>query len=182
MKPGNSYPKSSFIRIFFALFPDQITRKQLSAQADKFEPLCGGRKTKPQHIHLTLLFIGDVDSARIEALKQAATSIRIPKFTVLFDTICYWKHNRIVSLQAAHIPIELLALVNALQLALAGNGFTFDTRDYKPHITLFRKTSHAIQHHSIEPIPWIADEWCLVQSKPLNHHVEYVVLDRWPLQ
>lgn len=177
---GNS--KTQFIRIFFALFPDPQTREQLSALADTLEPLYGGRKTKPQHIHLTLLFIGDVDIARLEALKQAAASISASKFSVSFDTLYYWKHNRIVSLQTANTPSELLALVTALKRTLTENGFAIDNRDYKPHITLIRKASHTARNHSIAPIPWTAGEWLLVQSKPANHHVEYVVLDRWSLQ
>lgn len=170
------------LRVFFALFPDPLTQKQLSLQADKLEPVCGGRKIKPQRLHLTLLFLGEVAVTRIEALKQTMATISASKFEIRFDTVRYWKHNKIISLQAADAPAELFALVNLLKIALTHRGFAFDNRDYKPHITLLRKSAHPVQTHRIQPISLIAAEWFLVQSKAINNHVDYAVLGHWPLK
>lgn len=170
------------IRVFLALFPDPPMQRQLSLQANQLEPVCGGRKIRPQHLHLTLLFIGNIAVTRIETLKQAMATINAKPFEIAFDTVCYWKHNQIVSLQAANVPAELMALVSTLKIALTDNGFTFDNRDYQPHITLIRNAAHAIQNHHIQPIPLVAAKWLLVQSKPVRNHVDYVPLGRWPLR
>ena len=59
------------VRVFFAIWPDNAAQKQLAALAKQLqaESLCGGRKIKPENIHLTLVFVGEVDS------RQAGSAI-----------------------------------------------------------------------------------------------------------
>jgi 2'-5' RNA ligase len=175
-------PGAKPIRVFFAVSPTQSVQKQLAHQAKLLEPLCGGRKIKMPHLHLTLVFLGDVCVQRIETLRQIMKKISVKKFTLVLDQISYWKHNQIVYLHAKQFPAELFALVDAIQATLLEAGFRFDHRQYKPHITLFRKAIHPVNTDLINPIHWPVNQWHLLQSKPVPTGVDYVPLGHWRLK
>lgn len=175
-------PRAKPIRVFFAVSPTQSVQKQLAHQAKLLEPLCGGRKIKMPHLHLTLVFLGDVCVQRIETLRQIMKKISVKKFTLVLDQISYWKHNQIVYLHAKQFPAELFALVDAIQATLLEAGFRFDRRQYKPHITLFRKAIHSVNTDLINPIHWPVNQWHLLQSKPVPAGVDYVPLGHWRLK
>lgn len=66
----NNGTNTEFIRVFFAIFPNKLVQKQLAHQAEILESTYGGRKVRTQNFHLTLLFLGDISTHRIEALQQ----------------------------------------------------------------------------------------------------------------
>jgi len=175
-------PGKKLIRVFFAVSPTQSVQKQLAHQANLLESLCGGRKIKMPHLHLTLVFLGDVCVQRIEILRQIMKKLSVKKFALVLDQISYWKHNQIVYLHAKQFPAELFILVNVLQVTLSEAGFTFDHRLYKPHITLFRKAIHPVNTDLINPIHWPINQWHLLQSKPVPAGVDYVPLGHWCLK
>lgn len=175
-------PGKKPIRVFFAVSPTQSVQKQLAHQARLLEPLCGGRRIKMPHLHLTLVFLGDVCIQRIEPLRQIMKKLSTKKFALVLDQISYWKHNQIVYLHAKQFPVELFALVDALQTTLAEAGFTFDRRVYKPHITLFRKAIHPVNTDLVKPIHWPVNQWFLLQSRPTPAGVDYVPLGHWRLK
>lgn len=181
MESQNGKLEANYARVFFALFPNLATQKQLALRADKLTVQCGGRKIKMQHIHLTLVFLGNIDIIRLENLKQSMQPITAKPFQLLLDTVCYWKHTQIVSLQPSQPCNELLELVNKLEIALTNAQFTYDKRPYKPHITLIRKATHPPQTNTIEPILFDVMQWVLVQSKPIHNQIEYIPLARWNL-
>lgn len=175
-------PGTKPIRVFFAVSPTQLIQKQLTHQAKLLEPLCGGRRIKMPHLHLTLVFLGDVCVQRIEPLRQIIKKLSAKKFVMVLDQISYWKHNQIVYLHAKQFPAELFALVDALQATLSEAGFTFDHRVYKPHITLFRRAIHPVNTNLINPIYWPVNQWLLLQSKLAPTGVHYVPLGHWRLK
>lgn len=175
-------PEKKPIRVFFAVSPTQLVQKQLTHQAKLLEPLCGGRRIKVPHLHLTLVFLGNVCVQRIEPLRQIMKKLSAKKFVMVLDQISYWKHNQIVYLHAKQFPAELFALVDTLQATLSEAGFTFDHRVYKPHITLFRKAIHPVKTDLVNPIHWPVNQWHLLQSKPVSTGIDYVPLDHWRLK
>ena len=62
--------KEETIRVFFAIWPDDVAQTKLAGLAEQLrgESLCSGRKTKAENIHLTLVFVGEVDASKLEAL------------------------------------------------------------------------------------------------------------------
>lgn len=180
---NHSLPQS--IRVFFAVFPDKTVQAQLAQEADALKTICGGRAVKPQHLHLTLLFIGDINTERIETLKQAMNNVSINRFELQLSKLRYWKHNHIVFIDAEKYPSELFLLVTALKRALMDTGFTFDRREYKPHITLIRKATHSIGPNLTQltqSIHWHVDHWSLIQSKFIPSGVNYIPLHHWHLK
>lgn len=169
-------------RVFFALWPTDGERAALAAWQPPLQKLCGGRMTPADKLHNTLVFLGDVQPARLEALQLAAQEVSGAAFQLVFDTARYWGHNHIVYAAPGSVPTKLALLVRNLQQRLRHHHFKFDQRTYKPHVTLLR---HA--HWSDSPLPavtqvaWKMREFALVQSCSEGQGTRYEVLARFPL-
>lgn len=187
LKPGAT------ARVFFALWPDAGLRRVLVQAGDRLHALHGGRQTRPDSIHLTLVFIGQVEQARIPRLLAMASAIRIHRFDVGFDKVECWRHNRIGCLGASETPENLLALVRALENGLKALDMPFDPRPYKPHITLLRNADcrreesgmageeTAKNNPAPEAVAWPARDFVLVKSSLRPDGALYEELGRWPL-
>lgn len=171
----------STARVFFALWPDGQVRRQLARAAIALHKACGGRGTRAETIHLTLVFLGEVEAKRLDALHTAAAAINGRRFCIELDRLGHWKHNRIAWAAPRQCPIELTSLVDALRDGLSGEGFRFDRRSYSPHITLVRKALCREMAPLPETIRWEVSEFVLVQSALASGGSVYTVIGRWPL-
>jgi len=154
------------------------------AQRLHLESLCSGRKTKIENIHLTLVFVGEVDPIKLEALREAGNKtgeLGIRAFELVLDGIRYWKHNQIVYATAATITPELVDLVNGLQIAVSAAGFGLENRPYVPHITLMKRASCQALPQLQEPVVWRVREWMLVKSEQTSGGSVYSPVHRWSL-
>ena len=93
------------LRVFFAIFPNQAAQDQLTRQTELLEPICGGYKVKKTHLHLTLLFLGNVSIHRIEPLQEAMKAISEKEFEISLEVIGYWKKSQIIYMQA-QFPLD----------------------------------------------------------------------------
>lgn len=174
--------KKKTIRVFFAIKPDGAALKQLSHLAKQLASSCGGQNTRQANIHLTLVYLGEIAIDRLAALRAAAKFVTATTFNLSFDEIRHWKHNQIIYASTKKFTPELLTLVNNLQNTLSISGFTFDSRTYKPHITLARKVKPVQMLPDLAtPISWRVAEWFLIQSKQTGHGIKYISLDCWAL-
>jgi 2'-5' RNA ligase len=174
------------MRVFFAIWPHGKAQKQLAGLVQQLglDSLCGGRKTKAENIHLTLVFVGEVDSSQVETLCQVAGEVErcgMKAFDIAIEKIRYWKHNSIVYGELSIIPQELMELVTALRNALSAAGFSLEERPYKPHITLMRNASCRTLPESMKPVSWRAREWVFIRSDQTSAGVSYVPIGRWSL-
>ena len=170
------------VRVFFALWPSIEERAALAAWLPPLQELCGGRMTPADKLHNTLVFLGDVQPERLEALQLAAQEVSGAAFQLLFDVARYWGHNHIVYAAPGSVPKKLAQLVSDLERRLLRHHFKFDRRAYKPHVTLLR---HA--HWTDSPLPamqkvvWSMQDFALVQSVSEGQGVRYEVLARFAL-
>jgi 2'-5' RNA ligase len=178
-----SHPSAhSSVKVFFALWPAAAERGQLAEWQVPLKRLCGGRAMHSETLHNTLVFIGDVEQARLEALQLAALEADAACFQLCFDEARYWGHNHIVYAAPSHVPQQLAQLASALEQRLTLHRFKFDQRDYKPHVTLLRNA-----HWSDKPLPgmhpvcWQIQDFALVQSGQQNGLASYRVLARFAL-
>lgn len=188
MRTTESNPdiREETIRVFFAVWPDDVARTQLAGLVEQLreESLCIGRKTKAENIHLTLVFVGEVGASKLATLRLAADGIKDPcasTFDFVVGKIRYWKRNRIVYAATGGIPPKLMDLVSALEDALSTAGFTLEQRAYKPHITLMRDALCQTLPELAEPIIWRVREWMLVKSEQTSSGPVYTPIGRWPL-
>jgi len=135
-----------------------------------------------ENLHNTLVFIGNVEQSRLEALQLAALEVDAASFELCFDEARYWGHNHIVYAAPAHVPQHLAQLAGSLEQRLATHHFKFDQREYKPHVTLLRNA-----HWKDAPLPemppvrWQVHDFALVQSGQQNGLAVYRVLARYAL-
>lgn len=173
---------TSSVRVFFALWPDAAEREALVAWQPPLRKLCGGKTMRPDTLHATLVFLGDVPFRRLEALKLAAEEVGGEPFELGFDSARYWGHNHIAYAAPSVVPAQLSQLESGLEQRLQAHRFRFDRRPYKPHVTLLR---HA--QWCDEPLPempvvaWHVRDFVLVQSSSDDRGARYEVLARFPL-
>ena len=169
-------------RVFFALWPSAALRAVLGAHALEAQTECGGRAIVADNIHLTLFFVGAFERPQLRALERAAETVRGEAFSLVLDTLGYWRHNRIVWVGAAHCPRQLEALAAELRTALAAEGVAGEERPYSPHVTLVRNAERRPASRRIAPFTWEAREFVLIESVPADGGVRYQPLTGWRLQ
>jgi 2'-5' RNA ligase len=141
----------------------------------------GGRRMKPDTLHMTLVFLGDISSSHVEDLRQLADDIEARQFRLEFRQAACWRHNKVGFLSPVETPTELEQLVYGLEDSLEAAGISFDQRPYKPHVTLLRNTRCTTQV-AFTPLIWTPDEFVLVASSNTDHGPIYQLLGRWKLQ
>lgn len=167
------------VKIFFALWPTPAGRANLAAWQPLLKKSCGGRDMRAATLHATLVFLGQLETSRLEALQLAAQEVGWERFDLTLDKARYWGHNHIVYAAPGRVPDKLRALVAALEQALRRHGFRFDQRQYKPHVTLLRDarwTDAALPR--MEQVRWRVTDFALVQSAPEG----YRILARFPFR
>jgi 2'-5' RNA ligase len=168
-------------RLFFALWPDEKVRKELSKVASLFkdEKL---RLTKTSNLHITLAFLGEVSEQDQNRLIEKANSINCNSFLLALDAIGCWKKPGILWLAPKDVPEDLKELVKQLQVVIKQQGLQIDDRPYKPHVTIARKAKQFTVPKEKIDIPWDVTSFALVVSKSSDTGVEYHVLQKWNLQ
>jgi 2'-5' RNA ligase len=167
-------------RLFFALWPDDKTRQKLThlTQSIKTERF---KWVRPHNLHVTLVFLGQVDKDVELSVKQSAAGITAPPFELTFNSLSYWNRPKILCLTCQQpVPEAASVLADALGTATANCGLQTDTRPYTPHITLARHVRY-LPNVKIEPIIWRAEAFCLVESCSEPNGVLYKVIQQWPL-
>ncbi len=168
-------------RVFFALTPDKPALEKLGDITKQLVMASGGYKTRTDKIHLTLLFVGNVNLHQLQLLRSIASQILVTSFTLSIKEIRYWKRNRVIYGKPQLCP-ELLTLAKRLLTALCTNRLACSQQTFMPHITLVRNASRTALPKLIEPVSWFVHEWNLIQSKRVNQRIDYISLDNWPLK
>lgn len=127
---------------------------------------------------MTLVFIGMSD--RMVCLETMASEIRLPSFAIRIDTIDYWRRPKVLLAGASQLPDSLSTLVTVLNEGARACDFTPETRPYRPHVTLSRR-SMPVETLQIEPIDWHVDEFFLVWSRDGVGTPRYQTVARWKL-
>lgn len=167
-------------RVFFALWPDEDVRRQLSETGKALHARMGGRLTRAASIHMTLVFIGAVQAARVEELSQRAAGVAVEAFTLRVDVADCWRHNRIAWVGPQATPAALIDLVERLRSALDGSCFVFDRKAFAAHVTLLRNARCTGEREDIAPIDWCVRDFVLVRSTLDAGGAAYEVIGRWP--
>jgi len=84
-------------RLFFALWPDDETRQELERLSQAIQA-AGLKPVNPQNLHVTLVFIGNVDSAVESLIKQSVADISVEPFVLTFDQLSYWSRPKVLCL------------------------------------------------------------------------------------
>lgn len=172
--------KTKRTRLFFALWPDLATRKRLAELREGFSDR-PGRYNHPQDLHMTLVFLGSVEEARMRCVVDAADRVSLAPFSLSIDRFATWKKPRILWCGPSITPPPLAQLVTDLETALAGCGFAPEKRRYTPHVTLARKVQAEESGRLANALHWTVEGFVLAGSGGQNPGPRYRVLKKWPL-
>lgn len=165
-------------RLFFAFWPDDATRRQCRDVANRLSGE-GLRPVASTNLHVTLLFLGNIDAGQETGISAAADTLSVPPVMELtFDRLSFWKKPAIYCLTGHRFDSEIAVLLEQLAGIATQYGVTVDERPFKPHITLARKAKAPVEVE-FQPIIWRAEALCLVESCSTTDGVEYRVIKRW---
>jgi 2'-5' RNA ligase len=169
-------------RLFFALWPDETLRGELTRRVPPLLEGVQGKAQRPDQWHVTVEFLGAVPDDRQAAVRAAADSVEGAPFTVVFDLLDHWRRPQVYCLSASSTPPSLARLVAAMRAALSSEGFVPEPREYRPHVTLARKVRKAVAGPLDEPLEWFADRFALVRSVTDPAGSRYEPLYWWNLR
>ena len=166
-------------RLFLALWPDDDARECLRLLGEKH--VDSGRRTRPENLHATLVFLGAVDADTRTCVERVAGSIDGQAFSVTFDGLEHRPRQAIVWAAASHVPAALTRLVELLRTGLMQCGFEPERRPYHLHVTLARKVRRGQAAVAIDPIVWHIGSFVLIESRTHASGASYQVLRSWSL-
>jgi 2'-5' RNA ligase len=130
------------MRSFVAINLPEKLRVSLSTTASGFAKIRPLRPVKPDNIHLTLKFLGEVNEASIESIKQALSSASRGHdgFSLNVRSIGAFPDLRRPSVIWAGLDEsrELLNLWSDIEKHLADIGFAPEPGGFSPHLTIGR--------------------------------------------
>jgi 2'-5' RNA ligase len=182
------------MRQFLALEIPEEVREALAGLKRDLEPRGRGwRFLRPESIHLTLRFFGEVPPADdAEHRTTWAEAVRgHPPVELLLDGVGVFPspgRPRVlwVGLRDETAAPGLAALAGDLEQAARQRGFRAEERAFRPHLTLARvrrgaRATAPPADASIEPLRFRCDEVVLFRSVLDPAGARYTVLSRFPL-
>lgn len=137
-------PSSNMLRTFIAIELSETVRQDVArviAELDRIEAAV--RWVKPENLHLTLKFLGDVEEPRLSDLFDGTEEVLrgIQAFRITFRGLGAFPHLR--RPRVFWIGIEqgadsLKTVQKRIEDRLTGLGFPRDTKAFSPHLTLGR--------------------------------------------
>jgi 2'-5' RNA ligase len=135
-------------RLFIAIdLPEEI-REELCCLRT---PIPGGRWVPESQIHLTLAFLGDVETSRVAELTGRISALTAPPFRLCLDRLgCFPSRSRPRVLWVGVRPEPLLtSLADRLREILRECTIPQEDRPFSPHITLARLKLPAPRENAI---------------------------------
>lgn len=169
-------------RLFFALWPNRTLRQHLLRVQGECLPSPITPPSPAANLHLTLAFLGQVETAQQACLEQGAAGLHLPAFSFRLDRLGYWRKPRILWIGCSATPAALHQLAAALAEVMRSCGLQPEARPYRPHVTLARKQKQGPE--TPLPLPslhWEARDFVLAESVSRPGGVLYRILQRWPL-
>src|SRR5690554_1980798 len=100
-----------------------------------------GRFTNPNNLHLTLVFLGEVNEKKRNVVEKILEAIDFPNFKIESDRIQMLRDIIVLRIKDNE---TLNNLQSDLVDKLIDQGFKIEKRKYRPHITLVRKSNRII--------------------------------------
>lgn len=150
-------------RLFIGLIPDAAVQAAIDAQRSAWQWPSGCRLTRPQRMHLTLHFLGEVDSLRQTALQHALADVPFTELSLVLGSPQVWRNHVAVLVAQEHEGLRALHADLALRLVRAG--LAPARARWTPHLTVAREAAGAIPPADPRPIRWRVAAFALVWSR-----------------
>ena len=132
------------IRCFIAIeIPETIQNQLARIQGTLRKQIPKASWVKPGNIHLTLKFLGDVDPEDLESIGEAITGVAIHhrSFSLHIGGLGAFPNfarPRVMWIGAKVGGERVSALAQDINVALSYCGFSPDTKNFNPHLTIAR--------------------------------------------
>ena len=148
-------------RFFFALWPDDTIREAILNCRSSLA--LSGRMTDKANLHVTLVFLGQLNVNQLQNIIKQAEQIVCPPFECCLTRTGYFKHSKAAWLGMKLIPETLSDLHQQLLSAADNSHIPIKQQTYRPHVTLARKAA-PISTQAIAPITWFVRDFVLLES------------------
>jgi len=177
------------IRLFIAVeLPSYIKEEVIRLQKNLMDKrVLIGNYPKPDAMHLTLKFIGNVERNKIPLIQQALRSVENTCMNIRIMSLMFFGNFRFpkVVYVALDCP-ELQELVDAIDNNLKELCVS-EERDFKPHITITRVKEMIdyqtfvdwIENTRVEPLSFDIESFVLMQSKLNSSGPIYMPIERY---
>ena len=172
------------MRIFIAInFNDKIKARINQIQQLILTNAKKSRLTTLDNLHITVVFIGQVEENRTIDIIKCIDSIAQSEFTLRTTRLNYFKGD---SGNLYYLGIEdnntLNEIHEGISRHLQSNGYYIERRKFKPHITLSRRTiiDNNISYNI--PMDILVSSIDLMQSKVIDGNLTYKCLYSKSLQ
>ena len=184
------------VRLFVAITLPEEMKQAIGLLQGELRSLGGGvRWVKPEGIHCTLKFLGEVDPVRAEEIAEglsAGTVARQFRLEVKhLGVFPGWSRPRVIWTGIETRGKELQQVHSYIEQALRTFGFPLDNRPFRPHLTLGRVRKQeglsALKEYCRERSKAInlgsfaAVSFSLYESRLRPEGAEYRVLGTYPL-
>jgi 2'-5' RNA ligase len=184
------------LRLFFAVELSEEVRARAAEHAARLRrafPDVRAGWERPEKMHVTLKFLGDVDAPRVPSLTRAAEAATrgLSPFTLTVEGTGSFPPRgapRVLWLGLRDDSGRLALLQSRLEDECDSEGFAREQRPFKPHLTLARlRTPHGARelatahaNAAFGPLDFIVPELLLIRSQlgptgsrytPLSRHV-----------
>jgi 2'-5' RNA ligase len=166
-------------RLFFALWPDPAIQKAMSQPLRALGHI-RGRPVPKRNYHITLAFLGNVETEQLSCLCERAAGVACPPVSLNFDTLGQFRRSGILWLGCSETPASLLQLYHDLGQALIPCGFQPESRRFQSHVTLYRRFQGRLPDVAIRPVRWEVEGFHLVLSESIDDGVRYQSIATFP--
>jgi len=181
------------MRAFIAIaLPDAVHAALAQAQSDLRSACRDARWTRPEGIHLTLKFLGEISDAQTKQVVEALIAMgHFDPFRVEVTGFGFFPQaNRPRVFWAGVVaPPALAELAGRVEAAMEKTGFAREERSYSPHLTLARfpvprvqpALQSAVATRATESLgKFVASEFFLFESKLSPQGAQYRKVMRFP--
>jgi RNA 2',3'-cyclic 3'-phosphodiesterase len=184
------------MRLFLALeLPDEERQRlaQYPRNQEWFGFAEGVKPVRPENLHVTLKFLGEVPDPRLEEVREALEPVRLPGPIELHaEGVTFFPPRGLIRVFVALLAgdVDRLATLYAeAEAALEPLGFAREQRPFKPHVTLARADHRrkipgvcrqlVVKTPPPRGDPFTVDSFVLFQSRLKPGGSEYVPLARF---
>ena len=178
------------MRIFIALDIPQEIRARITEYREHAHALApDARWARVEGLHVTLKFVGEVSDEVVQQMKGALAQVKAAPFEVKFEGAGFFPNEKGARIFWVGVNggDALPRLATSVDAALEKLGIKREDKDYHPHLTLARASSHPLRE--LRPLlaqppqfgTMTAREFFMYQSQPQRGGSKYTKLDRFGL-